>query len=126
MSAAAALFLETLELHGEFYEIDFITQLKIEFLLLFTSCRKVLGRMPDLQLIFAKKASYSFRIVFFFHADVLGILQLLQSLIPADFIALRVRINFTSAAFGSTRKHMCMRFRKKIVCSHELPFCVAI
>ena len=28
-------------------EISFITQLKAEFLLLFTSCRKVLGTMPD-------------------------------------------------------------------------------
>ena len=93
---------------------------------MFTSFRKVLGRIPDLQLIFAKKVSYSFRIVFFFHTDVLGILQLLQSLITTDFIALRLRINFASAAFGSARKCMCMRFGKKIVCSHELPFFVAI
>ena len=32
----------------------------------------------------------------------------------------------TSAAFGSARKHMRIRFRKKLlICSHELPFCVA-
>ena len=43
-----------------------------------------------LQLIFAKKASYSFRIIFFFHTHILGTLQLLQCLIPTDFIALKI------------------------------------
>ena len=28
--------------------LSFITQFKIEFLLLFTGCRKVLGKMPEL------------------------------------------------------------------------------
>ena len=31
-----------------FMRLSFITQFKIEFLLKFTICRKVLGKMPDL------------------------------------------------------------------------------
>ena len=31
-------------------KLSFITQFEIEFLLLFTGCRKVLGKMPVLQL----------------------------------------------------------------------------
>ena len=31
--------------------LSFITQFKIEFLLPFTSCRKVLGKMPDIIII---------------------------------------------------------------------------
>ena len=47
MSAAAAIFPATLEFMGSFMRLSFITPLKIEFLLLFTGCRKVLGKMPD-------------------------------------------------------------------------------
>ena len=41
----AAIFLEILEFNGDFLTLSFITQFKIELLLLFTGCRKVLGRM---------------------------------------------------------------------------------
>ena len=33
-------------------KLSFITQLRIEFLLPFTSCRKVLGKMPEFRFIF--------------------------------------------------------------------------
>ena len=33
---------------GSFMRMSFITQFKIEFLLPFTGCRKVLGKMPDM------------------------------------------------------------------------------
>ena len=33
---------------GSFMRLSFITQFKIEFLLPFTDCRKVLGKMPDI------------------------------------------------------------------------------
>ena len=46
-STATAFFLGTIEFHREFYGIEFITQVKIEFLRPFTRCRKVLGKMPD-------------------------------------------------------------------------------
>ena len=33
----------------------------------------------------------------------------------------------TSAAFGSARNHMQIKFRKKfVICSHDLPLCVVI
>ena len=46
LSAPTGIFLGTLEFYGEFYEIEFLTQFKITFLLLFTGCRKVLWKMP--------------------------------------------------------------------------------
>ena len=47
LSTATASFLGTIEFHRGFYGIEFITQVKIEFLQPFTGCRKVLGKMPD-------------------------------------------------------------------------------
>ena len=69
-----------------------------------------------------QKRHHSFIIVFFFHTDVLVALQLLQFLIPTDFIVLRVGINLTSVVFGSASKRMHLRFRTEFVCSHELPY----
>ena len=39
---------------------------------------------------------------------------------------LKLKLNLTSAAFRLVRNRMHMRFRKKMICSHELPSCVAI
>ena len=39
--------------------LSFITQLRIEFLLPFTSCRKVLGKMPEFRFIFESFAQKS-------------------------------------------------------------------
>ena len=36
---------------GSFMRLSFITQFKIEFLLSFTGCRKVLGKMPGMQIL---------------------------------------------------------------------------
>ena len=36
---------------GVFMRLSFITQFKIEFLLPFTDCRKVLGKMPDIYIL---------------------------------------------------------------------------
>ena len=60
--------------------------------------------------------------------------QLLQCLMPHRFycikakhIDLKLKLNLTSAAFGSAKNHMCMRFRKTfVICLHNLRFCVAI
>ena len=39
--------LQIMNICVKYIDADFITQFKIEFLLLFTGCRKVLGKMPD-------------------------------------------------------------------------------
>ena len=45
--------------------LRFITQFKIEFLLPFTGCRKVLGKMPVLRLTFSSKLDWGSYIIYF-------------------------------------------------------------
>ena len=53
LSAAAVIFLELWSFMVSSMRLSFITQFKIEFLLPFTGCRKVLGKMPVYINIFA-------------------------------------------------------------------------
>ena len=83
MFAAAAIFLGTLEFHGEIYEIEFINQFKIEFLLPLTDCRKVLGKMPGKSPISAQYKDICQGCLSY---ECRGVFQIQSSIYDTDFL----------------------------------------
>ena len=61
------IFEEKLTRRAKPKRLSFITQFKIEFLLPFTSCRKVLGKMPDRYIKKFLKSRNNWLLIYCFH-----------------------------------------------------------